>query len=130
MTANRRPLLGFGVFLLRERTDVVDQIPTFFRLDPRAFRRHVVMTVLNDVEEFTVGAILERSRIGEVRDGELHVLGSVAFAVAILAVTHFAVERPPLLGAGQGFRRWLYRIRLLGGFHRNRGIRRRVLGSR
>src|SRR5579859_276874 len=47
------PVLRFGLrfLFLRQRPDVVHQIPTLLSLDTRTFSRHVVMAVLDDVEQ-------------------------------------------------------------------------------
>jgi len=94
------------------------------------------MAVLDDVEDFAVAAIFERVGIGEVGDLELHVCGQAAFAVAAGAVTHGAVEGPPLLGAGQRFGDDLTDWaggRLRPGWRRKRasclGLGRRLLGG-
>src|SRR5581483_7823868 len=109
--------------LLCERPHVVDQVPILFRLDARPFGGHLVMAILDDVEDFAVGTVFQSCRIGKVRGLQLHFFCGLALAVAVLAVTHLAIERPPLLGAGQGFRCGLHRIGLLSRFHGNGGIR-------
>ena len=47
-------LLGVGFFVFDQGADVVHQVPGLFGLDTRAFGRHVVVTILNDVEQIAV----------------------------------------------------------------------------
>jgi hypothetical protein len=61
---------------------------------------HVIVAVLDDVENLAVGAVFQSRGVSEVRELEFHVYGGLAFAIAIRAVAHGAIEGPPLLGAG------------------------------
>lgn len=58
-------------------------------------------SVLDDVEQLAVGAILEHGRISAVAHLELHVGGDIALAVAFLALPHGAVVVVLALAAGQ-----------------------------
>src|SRR5579864_5495067 len=109
-------LLGFDLFL-GQRAHVVNQVPVFFDLHPLTLRRHIVMPVLDDVENLAIGTVFERRGIGKVGNTKLHVLRGFAFAVAVFAVAHDTIQRPPFLGAGDGLRAGLHRIRLLHGLN-------------
>jgi hypothetical protein len=65
------------------------------------------VAILDDVEDFTVGAVFQRVGVGEVHHRELHFLGGLPFAVTSLVVAHFAVRGPPFLArvvdSGDGF---------------------------
>src|SRR4029077_3770630 len=125
--------LGVGVFFLGEGADIVHQVPGFLHFEAGAFGGHIVVAVLDDVEDFTVCAVFQRVRVGEIHHRELHFLGGLAFAVTSLVVAHFAVHGPPFFGAAGGLGRRLHRILLLGGFDGNRGVTRilsRCVGGR
>src|SRR5208337_4683429 len=118
--------LLFGGWLLSgQGPDVVDQIPEFPGLGATAFGRHVVVAVLDDVEEFAVGAVFEKRRIGEV--GDLQILGNIGFAVSGCAMTRSAVVAVDLPAFSDGLGGGLHRIGLSGGRDGNRAVGR--LGS-
>src|SRR5260370_24582289 len=95
--------------LLLERADVVHHVPDVFILGTIAFRGHVVaLAIPGGVEEFAVGAVFQRVRIGEIGD-VLIVRRHVALAVAVFSMTHRAVVAIHRLALGE---------RLLAGLHR------------
>ena len=49
---------GVGVFLLRKSSHVVHQIPRLFGFDARTLGGHVIVSILDDVENLAVGAVL------------------------------------------------------------------------
>jgi len=127
-TLDRHLLLDVAV-LLCQRSNVVHQVPILFGLDARTFGGHIVVTVLDDVEDLAIGAVLERGRIGEVGDLQFHVFGCLAFAIPVLAMTHFAIQSPPFLRARQRLRAGFHRVGLLGRFDRNGRVSWRFLYS-
>src|SRR5579872_1578468 len=80
------------------------------------------MAFFNNVEDFTVGVVLQGCRIGEVGNLQLHIGGQAALAIAVITVAHGAVELPPLPGALKRLGSGLYGIRLLGGVGGNCGV--------
>src|SRR5260370_31169545 len=98
--------------LLLERADGVHHVPDVLMLGTIAFRGHVVALAMpRDVEEFAVGAVFQRVRIGEIGD-VLIVRRHVPLAVAVFSMTHRAVVAVHLLALGERLRRGLDRIYL------------------
>jgi hypothetical protein len=54
--------------LLRQRPNVVHQVPHVVVFGAVAFWRHFALAMANHVEEFAVGAVFQRVGIGEIRD--------------------------------------------------------------
>src|SRR5713226_194124 len=106
------------LLLLLERADVVHHVPDVFILGTIAFRGHVVaLAIPGDVEEFAVGAVFQRVRIGEIGDVFI-VRRHVALAVAVFSMAHRAVVAVHLLALGERLRGGLHRIyfgRVFGG---------------
>src|SRR5208337_4225762 len=117
-------LLVGGWLLSGQGSDVVDQVPEFPGPGATAFRRHVVVAVLDDIEEFAVGAVFEKRRIGEVGGLDLQIFGNIAFAVAGRAMTRSAVVAVDLLAFSEGLGSGLHRVGLAGSLDRNRAVGR------
>jgi hypothetical protein len=93
-------LLCVGLFL-GQGADVVDQVPILLGFAALTFGWHVLVAVLDDIEDFAIGTVFKGRGIGEIGEIEFHILGGLAFAVAIFAVTPGAIQRPPFFGAAR-----------------------------
>src|SRR5215831_17296586 len=75
--------------LLRERSNVVDQVPQFVRGYADALQRHVTFPGLQRAEQFAVRLVLHAGGIREI--GHLVAGIDVALAIAGLPMTHCAI---------------------------------------
>src|SRR5262249_25993724 len=111
----------FGGILLPERPYQIHQIPAHFFRGAIAFTaQHLALAVAYDVEQLAVGAVRQRGRVPPIEQLQLHLLGQISFAVALLAVAHRAVIPVELSSLGESLRgrrhRILFREIFGGGF--------------
>src|SRR5271157_1957693 len=97
---------------VRQRSNVVDQVPEFSWLDTVTFRRHLAPAILDDVKQFSVGHALQRSRVSIIFELQLLILGDVTLAITVLAMAHGAIVPIIFLPLCDGLGGWFHRIDL------------------
>src|SRR5271165_4119829 len=106
--------------IVRQRPDVVDQAPQLRRFYPVTFGRHLALTILDDVKEFSVSHALQGRGISIVFELELLIDGHLTFAIAVRSVAHRAVVTIIFLSLCDGLRSRLDRIDLMRSVGGNR----------
>src|SRR5271157_1469754 len=78
-------------FLARKRSDVINHIPQFGRLDPISLWRHFPFAILDDVKQFAIRFVLQCHWISPI--AYIHLFGrrDLSLALAILPVAHRAI---------------------------------------
>src|SRR5271166_5283202 len=99
---------------------VPNELPPYLILCAIAFAAgHLAPTIGNNVEQLTIGHFYNAARIPPVVQVQLHLLGQVALAVAILSMAHAAMIAVQFFCLLQSFWRGFYGIYLGYSFGRN-----------
>jgi hypothetical protein len=105
------------LLFLRERSNVINQIPEVVRFGASALGGHVAFAFLDYVEQLPVGITLQNRWIGEV-DHSLEIC-NLTLAIAVLAMARGAIPTIDLFAFGERLRTRLDGIALVRCFRRD-----------
>ena len=94
-------------------------MPALRGLHPALVARHFALALGENVEQLAVGQVFQHRRVAVVAQLQPHLFGQVAFAAAITAVAHCAVDAVDSLAHGNRGRGWLYGVGALRFFRWN-----------
>src|ERR1039457_1000413 len=109
-TCTRRSMSTIGCLRVREiwpdlllcqPTHVDDQVPDIVVFGAIAFAGHLAPAVLDDIKELSVRHTLQRVRIGQVLQSQMHIGDQAGFSVAFFPMAHGAIDSEHQLGVGK-----------------------------